>query len=328
MMKSSLNNEKINKIMRTNNSVPESKKNLKTEIICGVVLAIILVIAYCFFQSWELLVMLFLVPPAMIGYCVYAHFKEKRHDKSSEKDMQEFLSGARHRQKEWKAAYCEYREKHTFEKLSKKGMKHDLIRRFRTRDNRGLAEIGLILLLVSAAAIFYPIEGYYLGYSLLGILFGGFIMYRGIYDCIGMPVIKFYKTRNDLDKIEKSYNSGKMLSFKDNGISGNGINIGNDYTVIYNSNKVFAIENSAIVDMTRKMVRVKKFENDVYSGQEYKYYVSVIYRDLDGMESHIDVRLDEFQCEMMIAEFHRSYYAYRMNDNIVSETNYSTVVTP
>lgn len=320
--------EKINEIKHANNTVLEPKKNLTIEIICGAVLAVVLGIAYYFFRSWELLVCAILVPPAMIGFCIHAYFKEKRHDKSSEKDKQEFLNGTKHRQKEWKAAYYEYKEKNSFEEISKNGMKHDLIRRFRTSQNRGLAEAGLLMMAISVAAIFYPIKGFYLGYSILGVLFGGFIMAWGIYSYIGGPVIKFYKTRSDLAEIEKSYNKGKMLSYKVSGINTNGINLGSSYTVIYNNDKIIAIENNAIEDMVRKMVRVKKYENSVYSGQEYNYYVSVIYRELDGKESHIDVRLNEFQCEMMIAEFHRTFYPYRMYDSIVSETKDNTVVTP
>ena len=321
--------KKFSEIQRLKNTnMLDSKKNLKIEIVCGVVLAIILGAVYCFYRSWEILVCLILVPPAMISFCIYAYFKEKRHDKSSGKDMQAFLSGEKYRKKEWKTAYYEYKEKHSFEEISKKGMKHDLIKRYRTGNNRGLAEVGLLLFAGSIAAVFYPIKNYYLGYSILGILFGGAFMSFGIYNCTGGPVRKFYKTANNIPEIEKSYNTGKMLSYKPNGLSSSGINIGSAYTVIYNSNKVIAVENSAIEDMVKKMVSVKKYENSVYSGQEYNYYVSVIYRESDGRESHIDVRLDEFQCEMMITEFHRSFYPYRMYDNIVSEIKDDTIVTP
>ncbi len=320
---------KYNEIQRMkNNNMLDSKKNLKIEIICGVALAIILGAVYYFYRSWEILVILILVPPAMMGFCLYAYFKEKRHDRSSEKDIQSFLSGEKYRKKEWKTAYYEYKEKHSFEEISPKGMKHDLIKRYRNGNHRGLAEIGLLLFAGSIAAVFYPIKNFYLGYSILGILFGGAFMSYGIYKYVGGPVRKFYKTANNLSEIEKSYNKGKMLSYKTNSINSSGINLGSTYTVIFDNDRVTAVENSTIEDMVRKMVRVKKYENSVYSGQEYNYYVSVIYRESDGKESHIDVRLDEFQCEMIITEFHRSFYPHRMYDNIVSETKDDTLVTP
>lgn len=320
--------EKVNEIKQANNTVYESKKNLTIEIVCGVVLAVVLGIGYCFFRSWELLVCLILVPPAMIGFCINAYFKEKRHDKSSEKDKQEFLNGAKYREHEWKSAYYEYKEKHSFEEISKKGMKHDLMKRFRTSKNRGFAEAGLLMVSISIAAIFYPIEGFYFGYSVLGVLFGSFIMVWGIYSYVGGPVKKFCKNRTDLAEIEKSYNKGKMLSYKVNGINTNGINFGSRYTVIYNNDKVIAIENNTIENMVRKMVRVKKYQNDVYTGQEYNYYVSIIYREQDGRRTHIDVQLNEFQCEMMITEFHKMFYDYNKHDNIVSETIDNEIVTP
>ena len=321
--------EKFSEIQRMKNTnMLDSKKNLKIEIVFSVALAIILGAVYYFYRRWEILVCAILVPTAMTAFCIYAYFKEKRQDKSSGKDMQAFISGEKYRKKEWKTAYYEYKEKHSFEEISKKGMKHDLIKRYRTGNNRGLAEVGLLLFAGSIAAVFYPIKDFHFGYSILGILFGGAFMSFGIYNYIGGPVRKFYKTADNIPEIEKSYNTGKMLSYKPNGLSSSGINIGSAYTVIYNSNKVIAIENNAIEDMVRKMVRVKKYENSVYSGQEYNYYVSVIYRESDGRESHIDVRLDEFQCEMMITEFHRSFYPYRMYDNIVSEIKDDTIVTP
>lgn len=314
--------EKVNEINRAKNTVIEPKKNLTLDIVVGVVLAVGLVILYVYFRYWEILVCAILVPPAMIGFCVHAYFKEKRQDKSSENDKREFLSGAKYRREEWKIAYYDYKEKHTFDVISPKGMKYDLKRRYRTKSGFGIIA-WLLLLLFSIAAIFYPIKDWYIGHSILGIFFGGFCMVWRIYNFIGGPVIKFYKTRTDLSEIEKSYNKGKMLSY-----GTNGINLGNSYTVIYNRDKVIAIDNSTIEDMIRKMVRVKNYEDSVYSGQEYRYYVVVIYREQDGSESHIDVQLDEFQCEMMIAEFHRSFYPYRMYDDIVLETIHNDTVAP
>lgn len=321
--------EKFSEIQRMKNTnMLDSKKNLKIEIVFSVALAIILGAVYYFYRRWEILVCAILVPTAMTAFCIYAYFKEKRQDKSSGKDMQAFISGEKYRKKEWKTAYYEYKEKHSFEEISKKGMKHDLIKRYRTGNNRGLAEVGLLLFAGSIAAVFYPIKDFHFGYSILGILFGGAFMSFGIYNYIGGPVRKFYKTADNIPEIEKSYNKGKMLSYKPNGLSSSGINIGSAYTVIYNSNKVIAIENNAIEDMVRKMVRVKKYEDSVYTGQEYNYYVSVIYRESDGRKLHTDVRLDEFQCEMIITEFHRSFYPDKMYDNIVSEIKDDTVVTP
>ena len=77
--------------------------------------------------------------------------------------------------------------------------------------------------------------------------------------------------------------------------------------------------------MTRKMVRVKQYEDNLYSGQEYRYYVRVIYTAPDGKTKAINVRLDEFQCEMMIDEFNRRIYPERKYDSTTLEITENSV---
>ena len=113
-----------------------------------------------------------------------------------------------------------------------------------------------------------------------------------------------------------------MLSF-----GNNGINIGSSYIVIYTQKQVFAIDNSSVQDLTRKMVRVKQYEDSLCSGQEYRYYVCLIYTDTGGSAKTISVRLDEFQCEMMIAEFNRRFYPERKFDSTTMEITENSTVT-
>ena len=111
-----------------------------------------------------------------------------------------------------------------------------------------------------------------------------------------------------------------MLSYRSNGI-----NIGSSYTVIYNHKCVYAIDNNSILDITRKMVRVKQYEDNLYSGQEYRYYICVIYTLSDGKTETVDVRLDEFQCEMMIAEWGRRFYPEKEYDSTALEITENSV---
>ncbi len=313
--------EKVNEIKKANKNVLEPKKKLMIEIVFSIILAVIFTILYVYFRSREILVCALLVPPFMVGYCMHAYLKEKRQDKSFEKEEQNFFSGAKYRQKEWKTAYYEYKEKHSFEIVSSKGMKYDLKRRYRTMSGFG-SFAWLLLLLFSIGAIFYPIKGWYLGYSILGIFFGGYCAVWSIYNVMGGPVIKLYKTRTDLSEIERSYMKGKMLSYQNNGI-----NFGRGYTVVYNRNDVIPIDNNTIQAMTRKMVRVKNYENSLYSGQEYKYYVHIIYTNSNGNTAFFDVHLDEFQCEMIIMEYNRIFYPETLYENIISEEILNSVST-
>ncbi len=315
--------QKTREIKNANNTVLEPKKNLMIEIVAAICLAVFLVTIYFFTGSWECLLCAVIAPTLMTVFSLHAFFKEKKQDKNSEIDKQKFLSGAKYRQNEWKNAYYQYKEKHTFETISKNGMKYDLKKRYRKKDF-GYIRIGILLIIGSILIIFIPMtEVKDKAAAIFGILCGGVIFFFFFHGLTSDPVQSFLKQQANLTEIEKSYVKGKMLSF-----GNNGINLGNSYTIIYNSEKVFAVDNHNIRDMTRKMIRVKKYENSTYSGQEYKYYVSLIYTALDGKTETVDVRLDEFQCEMMIAEFNRHFYPGRKYDSITLEVTENAVSPP
>ena len=295
--------EKAEAIFKANDKVIEPKKNLVLVIITAVCFFAVLA-GVCFFTGdirYIVIAVLSMIP--LIIYAIYSYFKEKRQNIISEKDKQEFLSGAKYRRREWKTAYSEYKETHTFEAVSEKGMIHDLKKKYRKHDFVFI-RFGILLTIGSILILFIPMaELKDKAVAVFGILLGGVIFSVGLHGLISGPVQKFRKQQTDLAEIERSYVKGKMMSF-----GSNGINIGSDYTVIYTHKNVFAIDNDSIQDMTRKMIRVKQYEDNLYSGQEYRYYVSLIYKAPDGIIKAIDVRLDEFQCEMMIAEFNRRFY--------------------
>ena len=315
--------QKTREIKNANNIVLEPKKNLMIEIVVAICLVVFLVTIYFFTGSWECLLCAVIAPTLMTVFSLHAFFKEKKQDKNSEIDKQKFLSGAKYRQNEWKNAYYQYKEKHTFETISKNGMKYDLKKRYRKKDF-GYIRVGILLIIGSILILFIPMtEVKDKVAAIFGILCGGMIFSIGLHGLISGPVQKFLKQQANLTEIEKSYVKGKMLSF-----GNNGINLGNSYMIIYNSENVFAVENNNIRDMTRKMVRVKKYENSTYSGQEYRYYVSLIYKTSDGKTETIDVRLDEFQCEMMIAEFNRNFYPQREYGSTALEITENLVSPP
>ena len=315
--------QRTKEIKNANNTVVEPKKNLMIEIVAAICLAVFLVTIYFFTGSWEYLLCAIIAPIVMTVFSLHAFFKEKRQDEKSKIDKQKFLSGAKYRQSEWKNAYYQYKEKHTFETISKNSMKYDLKKRYRKKDF-GYIRIGILLIISSVLILFIPMtEVKDKIAAIFGILCGGVIFSIGLHGLTSGLVQKFLKRQVNLTEIEKSYVKGKMLSFGDNGI-----NLGNSYMIIYNSENVFAVDNNNIRDMTRKMVRVKKYENSTYSGQEYRYYVSLIYKTSDGKIETVDVRLDEFQCEMMVAEFNRHFYPDRKYGNTTLEVTENTVSPP
>lgn len=312
--------EKTKEIISAKNTVIEPKKNLILVIIIAICFFAVLVGIYFFTGDIEYLVIAVISMVPLIFYTIYSFFKEKRHDESSEKDKQEFLSGAKYRQKEWKTAYYKYKENHMFETISKKGMVYDLKKRYSKHDFVCI-RLGILLTIGSILILFIPMtEIKDKVASIFGILCGGVIFSIGFHGLTSGPVQKFLKQQTNMTEIEKSYAKGKMLSF-----GNNGINIGSSYTVIYTQKKVFAIDNNFIQDMTRKMVRVKQYEDNLYSGQEYRYYVSLIYKAPDGKTKTINVRLDEFQCEMMMAEFNRNFYPQKEYDNTTMEITENSI---
>ena len=312
--------EKVDEINRANNKVIEPKKNLMLVIITAVCFFAVLVGIYFFTGDIKYIVIAVLSMIPLIIYAVCAFFKEKRQDKSSEKDKQEFLSGAKYRKKEWKTAYFQYKEKHSFETISEKGMVYDLKKRCRKHDFVFI-RLGIFLTIGSILILFIPMtEIKDKVAAVFGIFIGGLIFSMGIHGLTAGPLQKFLKQRTDIAEIERSYAKGKMMSF-----GNNGINIGSSYIVVYTQKNVLAIDNSRVQDMTRKMVRVKQYEDNLYSGQEYRYYVSLIYKAPDGKIKDISVRLDEFQCEMMISEFNRRFFPEREYDSAAVEITENTV---
>ena len=312
--------EKAEEINKANNTVIEPKKNLVLVIVTAVCFFAVLVGIYFFTGDIKYIVVAVISMIPLIFYAIYSFFKEKRQNKSSEKDKQQFLSGAKYRQKEWKTAYLKYKETHNFETVSTKGMIHDLKKKYRKHDFVCI-RFGILLTIGSVLILFIAdTELKNKVIAIFGILFGVVIFSIGLNGLISGPVQQFQKQQTDLTQIERSYVKGKMLSF-----GNNGINIGSSYIVIYTQKNVFAIDNNSVQDMTRKMVRVKQYEDNLYSGQEYRYYVSLIYKASDGKIKTINVRLDEFQCEMMISEFNRRFYPEIKYESTTMETAENSV---
>ncbi len=312
--------EKAEEINKANNTVIEPKKNLVLVIVTAVCFFAVLVGIYFFTGDIKYIVVAVISMIPLIFYAIYSFFKEKRQNKSSEKDKQQFLSGAKYRQKEWKTAYLKYKETHNFETVSTKGMIHDLKKKYRKHDFVCI-RFGILLTIGSVLILFIAnTELKNKVIAIFGILFGVVIFSIGLNGLISGPVQQFQKQQTDLTEIERSYVKGKMLSF-----GNNGINIGSSYIVIYTQKNVFAIDNNSVQDMTRKMVRVKQYEDNLYSGQEYRYYVSLIYKASDGKIKTINVRLDEFQCEMMISEFNRRFYPEIKYESTTMETAENSV---
>ena len=76
------------------------------------------------------------------------------------------------------------------------------------------------------------------------------------------------------------------------------INIGGNYTVMLDASGITAADNQRITDVTRSIRRTRHFINQMYSGTETEYRISVQYQDAYGHPRTRSLRLNEFQAEM------------------------------
>lgn len=226
----------------------------------------------------------------MIAYIVYAYRREKKADTKAESQKTAFTDDSYFNSSEWREKYLNYRAKHSFEKPGSKGMRADLTERYCKMASMPMVIFGILMLfglsygiLSGEATLFYIV---------VGIAVSALIIYIGAEKLLAVPVKKLYsRTDIDIREVEASYENGQLLTHKHSGI-----NIGRDYTVIYNEKAVDVIKNSDILSVTRHITRLKQYEGNLYAGEEYLHKVHIT-ADKDYF-----VELNEYQVEMAINE--------------------------
>ena len=242
----------------------------------------------------------FVIPPIVTAYGFYAYFKEKRQDRQADVRKEDVLSGTYFRTQEWYSEYTEYRMKHPFEHPMESSMEKDLLRRHRRRGTMvSMMFFGFFACSSAVALIceFRPI--FILGVIIFSIFF---IMFLN--DFTGRVVRKWLKGNMDYPTLEYSYLHGRMLTYKSNGV-----NLGTTHIHGYTEKEIYAIDYEHVEDLTRKIVRVKSYENSIYSGDDYKYFV-VIHTRLpeSGDMAKVEIELNEYQVQMVIDEFQKIKY--------------------
>jgi len=207
-------------------------------------------------------------------------------------------SGEYYLNEKWQEKYAKYLRKHDFERIKGTSMKSDLNRRFLKKSGVIMIVFGALMLLTAIIIRTGLIETNVF-FTVGGLIFAG----RGMKKVLNTPVKKFIiDCGENLSDIERSYLNGKMLSYRKNGehACNSGINIGSEYIVIYNNNKITAIKNSDIYFVCRYVLKTKYYGNSVYTGSVYTYSLSITLK-ID--EQHPNIRsysadMNEFQVEM------------------------------
>lgn len=275
---------------------------------------------------------------------IFSYIKEIRQDKKSRRTMDSFKDDSYFSSSEWRQNYLEYVQKHPFETPNPRGMKADLSARYRRMKFHDVWFLWFIAILLFALAIFlyhslkndddlaeYAVLHIAFTYTIPGIaaILGGVVIRMAIKDIKEDAVYVFYAVNNfysmeqvavNINDIENSYQNGKMLSHKFRKTHfANGINIGAEYTIIYDNTGVYVIENSQILSIARHVVRYKNYYQDLfYTGNEYSH---VLHITLEGHSEGYDVVLNEFQVEMALAEL--SKYADYRDENVFYEEDLS-----
>lgn len=232
------------------------------------------------------------VCPAMILWFIYAYFKEQKADKKAELKSETIMDGSYFDNAEWKARYTTYLNEQPFERPKYQNMKQDLLSRFRRREY--LAGMLFMLLLMVGSCCCFTIEQSIA--SVAGILLFGVLFYWQLASYIGMPVRRWLKSDIDYNKLEASYLNARMLIYKKNGLA-----LGTSHIHAFTEKKVYAIDYGLVEGISRKIVRLKKYEDNIYSSEEYQHFAVIqVCLPQNGEIQNVEIELNEFQVQMAI----------------------------
>lgn len=233
----------------------------------------------------------FIACPVVVVYLIYAYRKEKKADKNAILKDKSIKDGNYFDDPKWRADYCTYMNEHPFEKTKYSSMKNDLLARFRRREYV-LYMLLMAFLMICACCLMMeePLMG------ILGFLISGLIFYWQFSLFIGMPVRKWLKSDIDYNALESSYKHANFLFFKKNGFA-----FGQTHIHAFTEKEVYAIDYRLVDAISRKIVRLKKYEDSIYSSEEYQHF-AVIHVQLpqSGRIYDVEIELNEFQVQMAI----------------------------
>lgn len=251
------------------------------------------------------------VCPTMILYLIYAYFKEQKADKNAKQKNANILDGSYFDNSKWQEQYTAYINEHPFEKPKYTNMKQDLLLRFRRREYF----VGMLFMtfLMFCSFCCFMIQESFIGVA--AILLFGLLFYWELTLYIGMPVRKWLKSDIDYDVLETSYLNARMLIFKKNGLA-----FGTSHIHAFTEKKVFAIDYRLVEGISRKVVRLKKYEDNIYSSEEYQHFAMIHVRlPQNGKIQDIEIELNEFQVQMAIDNLQVYKLGKKLTENMTLE---------
>ncbi|OQA22940.1 MAG: hypothetical protein BWY61_01531 [Firmicutes bacterium ADurb.Bin354] len=233
-----------------------------------------------------------IVCPILIVYLIYVYRKESKADVNAEQKKTQFISGSYFESPEWHEKYMVYIKAHPLEKPAYQSMKVDLLKRFQRREYIFGMMLPLFLLTCSLSLI--PMGRYC--NAIIGVLLFGSLFWLEFSLFIGMPVRKWLKGDIDYPVLEASYLKSQMLLYKTNALA-----FGTTHLHGFTENKVYAIDYGSIEGISRKIVRLKKYEDGIYNTEEYQHFAVIHVRLPESGETQdVEIELNEFQVQMAI----------------------------
>ena len=273
--------------MRTNHKFPfaMTKKSLVVYIVFTVLMGLFL-----FFVRGDIAgkCMACTVCPMLILYFIYAYCKESKADMKADGTKAQYMNGSYFESPEWHEKYVAYLNEHPFEKPKYQSMKQDLLKRFQRREY--LVKMILPLFLIFCTLCLIPLGRYDM--AIVGLCLFGFLF--SLY--IGMPVRKWLKGDIDYEELELSYLKSQMLIYKTNALA-----FGTTHLHGFTEKKIYAIDYRLAEGISRKIVRLKKYEDGIYNTEEYQHFAVIHVRlPRSGNIHDVEIELNEFQVQMAI----------------------------
>lgn len=257
------------------------------------------------------------VCPILIVYLIYAYHKEKKADKRAEAKNKDIMDGSYFENPKWHECYVMYLNEHPFEKPVYPNMKKDLLSRFKRKEYVKGMLFMLFLMFGSCCLMVQNLFTGILGFVLFGLFFcWDFSMY------IGKPVRKWLKGDIDYDTLEFSYKNAKFLTFKKNGLA-----FGSTHIHGYTEKKVYAIDYKLVEGISRKIVRLKKYEDSIYSSEEYEHFAVIhVCLPQTGEIHDVEIELNEFQVQMAIDHLQTFRLGEKLVENISVEKKEDSMI--
>ena len=226
------------------------------------------------------------------GYMIYSFMQEKKADHNALDRRKQMASGEYFESADWHNKYVTYIHEHPFEIIKNTSMKRDLLRRFRHWDYLLWMVFTLFLIFVFASGMKDGVEVN----SILGVCLFGALFFLELLVYMGLPVRKWLRGVSDYDALERSYLNGRGVSFKKSGLI-----FGTTHIHAYTDRDIYAIDLALVEGISRKIVRLKKYQDGLFASEEYPHFAVIhVKQPKSGRSYDVEIELNEYQVQMVI----------------------------